>query len=104
MCEKHFFPGRAAKPWDKFNVNWVPTFSLGHFKKTTCTYREKGAKRSERARERELVKKPAFAEREKELELERGAKRQKLCKPGQQILDLNFEPPVEDSAEIPTEN
>ena len=32
-----------------------------------------------------------FEKREKELELERAAKRQKLNDPGQQVLDLSFE-------------
>ena len=91
VCEKHFVSGRAAKPWDKFNVDWVPTLNLGHNKKTSLKDREKAAKRCERARERELVKKPAFAKRKKDLESEREAKRSKLTEPGQQILDVNFE-------------
>ena len=49
VCEKHFVSGRAAKPWDKFNVDWVPTLNLGHNKKTSRTDREQAAKRSERA-------------------------------------------------------
>ena len=91
VCEKHFVSGRAAKPWDKFNVDWVPTLNLGHNKKTSVKDREKAAKRCERARKRELKKKPAFAKRKKELESEREAKRSKLTEPGQQILDVNFE-------------
>ena len=102
VCEKHFVSGRAAKPWDKFNVDWVPTLNVGHNKKTSRTDREQAAKRSERARERELVKKPAFAKREKELEAEREVKRSKLTEPGQQIFDLNFDFSTEDSLETPT--
>ncbi|XP_068741732.1 uncharacterized protein [Montipora capricornis] len=52
---------------------------------------EAAAKRSEKARERELVKKPAFEKRERELELERAAKRQKLDEPGEQVSSLSFE-------------
>ena len=91
VCEKHFVSGRTAKPWDKFNVDWVPTLNLWHNKKTSVEDRKKAAKRCERARERELVKKPAFAKRKKELESEREAKRSKLTEPEQQILDVNFE-------------
>ena len=25
VCEKHFVSGRAAKSWEKFNIDWVPT-------------------------------------------------------------------------------
>ena len=34
VCEKHFVSGRAAKSWDKFNIDWVPTLLLGHNKAT----------------------------------------------------------------------
>lgn len=37
------------------------------------------------------MKKPAFEKRERELELERAAKRQKLDEPGEQISNLSFE-------------
>ena len=30
VCGKHFVSGKAAKSWDKFNVDWVPTLNLGH--------------------------------------------------------------------------
>lgn len=92
VCEKHFVSGRAAKSWDKFNIDWVPTLLLGHKKATDrADHKEAAAKRSERARERELVKKPAFEKRERELELERTAKRQKLNEPGEQVSNLSFE-------------
>ena len=77
VCEKHFVSGRAAKSWDKYNIDWVPTLLLGHKKATDQAHHtEAVAKRSERAREHELVKKPAFEKTERELELERAAKRQ----------------------------
>ncbi|XP_068755908.1 uncharacterized protein [Montipora capricornis] len=71
VCEKHFVSGRAAKSWDKYNIDWVPTLLLGHKKATDRAHHtEAAAKRSERAREREVVKKPAFEKRERELELD----------------------------------
>ena len=92
VCEKHFVSGRAAKSWDKYNIDWVPTLFLGHKKATDrADHKEAAAKRNERARERELVKKPAFEKRERELELERAAKRQKLNEPGEQVSNLSFE-------------
>ena len=54
-----------------------------------------------RAKERELVKKPAFAKRVKELESE--GKFFKVTAPGQQILDLKFEVSEAESLEKPTE-
>ena len=32
VCSRHFVSGRAAKSWDKYNVDWVPTLNLGHKK------------------------------------------------------------------------
>ena len=32
ICGKHFISGRAAKLWDKFNPDWVPSLQLGHDK------------------------------------------------------------------------
>ena len=92
VCEKHFVSGRAAKSWDKYNIDCVPTLLLGHKKATDrAHHNEAAAKRSERARERELVKKPAFKKRERELELERAAKRQKLDEPGEHVsISLTF--------------
>ena len=59
VCEKHFVSGRAAKSWDKYNIDWVPTLFFGHKKATDrADHKEAAAKRNERARERELVKKP----------------------------------------------
>ena len=103
VCGKHFVSGKAAKSWDKFNVDWVPTLNLGHNKKTGHTDRDQAAKRSERARERELVKKPAFAKRAKERESEREKKLFKVNESGHQILHFNFEVSEAESLEKPTE-
>ena len=92
MCEKHFVSGKAARSWDKYNIDWVPTLFLGPKKAIDrADLKEAAAKLSERATERELVKKPSFEKRERELELERAAKRQKLNDPGEQVSNLSFE-------------
>ena len=91
---RHFVSERAAKSWDKYNIDWVPTLLLEHKKATDrAHHKEAAAKRSERSKERELVKKPAFEKREREveLELERAVKRQKLDEPGEQVSNLSFE-------------
>jgi len=103
VCGKHFVSGKATKSWDKFNVDWVPTLNLGHNKKTDHTERDQAAKRSERARESELVKKPAFATRAKERESEMEKKLFKVNESGHHILDLNFEVSEAESLENPTE-
>ena len=33
VCSRHFVSSRPAKPWDKYNVDWVPTLNLGHTKR-----------------------------------------------------------------------
>ena len=91
VCGRHFVSGNAAKSWDRFNVDWVPTLCLGHSKKEVGPKNlEKATERSQRARDREQMKKPAQDQREKELEAERTAKRIKRSEPGQQIADINF--------------
>lgn len=103
MCGKHFVSGKAAKSWDKFNVDWVPTLNIGHNKKTDHIDRDQAAKRSERVRECELVKKPAFAKRAKERESEREKRLFKVNKSGHHILELNFKVSEAESLENPTE-
>ena len=34
VCKMHFVSGRAAKSWDKYNIDLVPTLPLGHKKAT----------------------------------------------------------------------
>ena len=29
-CNKHLMLGEPAKDWYRFNVDWLPTFCLGH--------------------------------------------------------------------------
>eukprot|EP00112_Aurelia_sp_Birch-Aquarium-sp1_P017313 Seg3999.1 transcript_id=Seg3999.1/GoldUCD/mRNA.D3Y31 product="hypothetical protein" protein_id=Seg3999.1/GoldUCD/D3Y31 len=33
VCNLHFVSGRAAKNWDRYHIDWVPTLRLGHSKK-----------------------------------------------------------------------
>ena len=33
VCSRHFVSGQAAKQWDQFDVDWVPTLPLGHTKR-----------------------------------------------------------------------
>ena len=62
VCGKHFISGEAAKLWDRYDPDWIPTQNLGHAK---CDSAEKlqadleaAAKRDERARDETLETKP----------------------------------------------
>ena len=33
VWSRHFVPGQAAKQWDQFDIDWVPTLHLGHTKR-----------------------------------------------------------------------
>ena len=88
---------------DSFNADWVPTLNIGHNKKTDHTDWDQAAKRSERVRECELVKKPAFAKRAEERESEREKRLFKVNKSGHHILALNFKVSEAESLENPTE-
>ena len=91
VCGRHFVSGKATKGWDRFNVDWVQTLCLGHSKKAVGPKNlEKAAEQSQRARDREQIKRPAQEQREKELEAERAAKRINLSEPCHQNADVNF--------------
>ena len=51
VCSQHFVPGEAAKEWDRFNVDWVPTLHLGHSKQHVKDP-EEAAARAQRAANR----------------------------------------------------
>lgn len=88
VCFKHFVSGRAAKSWDKFNIDWVPTLELGHEKKQR-TNLETAEKRSARARNREQKRSLPF---DTECPDDEGlsAKRKKLNEPGSEVFDIDF--------------
>ena len=74
VCSKHFVSGQAAKDWDRYNVDWVPTLCLGHSKQQV-TDPEVSAARAQRATERRK-------RRTEIMELEVNAKAQKIGEPG----------------------
>ena len=43
VCEKHFVSGRAAKVWDKYNIDRVVTLLLGHRKPTDQAHHKEAA-------------------------------------------------------------
>ena len=53
VCGRHFVSGRAAKSWDKYNVDWLPTLNLGHKKNVEKRNMEQVSQRGQRANDKE---------------------------------------------------
>ena len=87
VCGKHFINGKAAKLWDRYDPDWVPTQNLGHDKYDSADS-EVAAKRDERARDRERKR---VAEEERRLREEIEAKKQKVNEPGAKVMDISFD-------------
>ena len=51
VCSRHFVSAEAAKDWDRFNVNWVPTLHPGNSKQHVKDP-EEAAARARRAAKR----------------------------------------------------
>ena len=92
VCGKHFINGKAAKLWDRYDPDWVPTQNLGHDKYDSAEKlqadSEVAAKRDERARDRERKR---VAEEERRLREEIEAKKQKVNEPGAKVMDISFD-------------
>ena len=48
VCYRHFVSGQAAKQWDQFGVDWVPTLHLAHTKRPQWIDPQHNADRAER--------------------------------------------------------
>ena len=57
VCGRHFVSGRAAKSWDKYNVDWLPTLNLGHKKNVEKRNMEQVSQRGQRANDKEKKRK-----------------------------------------------
>ena len=90
VCGRHFVSGQAAKAWDRYNVDWVPTLNLGHDKKIDKTNLKQASQRGQRASEKERKRKEQ-QERERALAEEIAAKKRRLNEPGGQVSDIPFE-------------
>ena len=82
--------GQAAKAWDRYNVDWVPTLNLGHDKKIDQTNLKQASQRGQRASEKERNRKEQ-QERERALAEEIAARKSRLNEPGGQVSDIPFE-------------
>lgn len=80
VCSRHFVTGKAAADWDRHNVDWAPSVSLGHTR-IKAKDRESVEDRATRAVER----RKRFNE---VIEAEIQAKMQKVNEPGLPIRDL----------------
>ena len=81
VCGRHFVSGQAAKAWDRYNIDWVPTLNLGHDKKIDKTKLKQASQRGQRASEKERKRKEQ-QERERALAEEIAAKKRRLNEPG----------------------
>ena len=73
VCGKHFINGKAAKLWDRYDPDWVPTQNLGHDKYDSAE------------------KLQADSEEERRLREEIEAKKQKVNEPGAKVMDISFD-------------
>lgn len=80
VCSRHFVSGKSAADWDKHNVDWVPSLSLGHTKIKVQDH-ESIEDRATRAVER----RKRFNEA---IEAEIQAKMHKLNEPGLPVKNL----------------
>ena len=56
VCSRHFVSSHPAKPWDKYNVDWVPTLNLRHTKRKAEDMGKAVQERAERAQVRRKKK------------------------------------------------
>ena len=57
LCGGHCVSGQAAKAWDSYNVDWVPTLNLGHDKERDKTNLKQASQRGQKASEKERKRK-----------------------------------------------
>lgn len=82
--------GQSAKPWDKYNVDWVPTLNLGKtkYQQENHDIKEARAKRAKERRKRSLERQ----------EREAAKKRKKIDVSGLPVRDVDFSDPKEGSS------
>eukprot|EP00795_Rhopilema_esculentum_P017026 gene17026-8531_t len=94
VCFGHFVSGIAAKPWDRFNIDWVPTLNLGHNKQgKALANMEAVADRAERTccRRKRM---------EQDIKDEERPKLAKLNEPEESIAEIFDEVGFEDDHEV----
>ena len=102
VCGRHFVSGKAAKSWDRFNTDWVPTLNLGHEKRVERKNLEQASQRGQRANEKERKRKEQL-DRERVLAEEIAAKKLKLNEAGEQVSSICFTNEVEQSVDSSTQ-
>lgn len=74
FCGEHFVSSVAAKPWDRYNRDWVPSLNIGHRKLVNETEKfERNQNRHERISKRrklEAQREPEEASKAKASKLE----------------------------------
>ena len=67
VCSRHFVSGQAARQWDQFDVDWVPTLHLGHTKRPQRIDPQLNADRAERRKRRQAIIDRKISEKMKKL-------------------------------------
>ena len=77
VCYRHFVSGQAAKQWDQFDVDWVPTLHLGHTKRPQRIDPQLNGDRAERRKRRQEI-----------IDREISEKMKKLNEPGETVESI----------------
>ncbi|CAH3135034.1 unnamed protein product, partial [Porites lobata] len=77
VCSRHFVSGQAAKQWDQFDVDWIPTLHLGHTKRPQRIDPQLNADRAERRKRRQEI-----------IDREISEKMKKLNEPGETVESI----------------
>ena len=77
VCSRHFVSGQAAKQWDQFDIDWVPTLHLGHTKRPHRIDPRLNADRAERRKRRQ-----------EKIDREISEKMKKLNEPGDTVESI----------------
>ena len=87
VCGCHFVSGKPAAPWDKHNIDWVPTLNLGKKEYKESERKEQQQKaageRAERAKER---RKRNIVQQEAEV----AEKKKHLNQSGDRVVNIPF--------------
>ena len=102
VCGRHFVSGKPSQPWDKHNVDWIPSLNLGKKR-----YREESSKAATERAERAKARRKSALEQQ---ELEAAKKMALVNESGPRVVDIDFSSAsastsgVDEAMELPHED
>ena len=102
VCGRHFVSGKPSQPWDKHNVDWIPSLNLGKKR-----YREESSKTATERAERAKARRKSALEQQ---ELEAAKKMALVNESGPRVVDIDFSSAsastsgVDEAMELPHED